>query len=524
MAIQDMLRGEFLTLNGANGTVVKLTPISQEGLDLPLITVTLTGTAAKLKDMAGATLPTSVSGWSRVAGYRVKQGGGYFNFSNGAVDPSGALQGDPLLTGSKIAPGISASIPFDPAGTAPASRFLSNPNGLQRWYQSLQYVLTRGAGIVFAGDSVAEGTRSNSYLWGPSHHKLKVLLQAKYNAPGTGGYGLIRAATGLTASDIGGWAALASDIHDWLTVGGGGTHYDGISVSTLAGALVQMQSSSGTIGQRIIWDGADPVNNRKCTGFDLLCNSGAAVPTALYKVTGTAAAFDASSGGSAFSFSGSAVAGSRFYTGPRNLTADAYKHIGVFSNGGMLNLEGIYVYNNDYNSGIHVVNIANWGSKVDMYTDATRNTAQITRFMQGGGGAPTNCKLFILKTGINEQIGAMATATFQASLITACQAVEAVGGCVLLINEIPKNGVTAAQWAPYRDAVMAAAAAQPSTRAVLDEWAYFGDPLHGGNAAGGFMFDKGWYADGTHPNDDFYTWEATLLFSILTDPEMVARS
>lgn len=198
-------------------------------------------------------------------------------------------------------------------------------------------------------------------------------------------------------------------------------------------------------------------------------------------------------------------------------------------------INGLILYNGDYNEGVRLHNLCNEGSDsfvIGSNTGAQNYQANIDQFSTGANGGSRNAKLFIINTMLNDcgyTANNISVATYKTNLQN--MITQIVGRpskpCVMLVVNQPPDTNAAdatrlANYPNYREACYQLASANPDTVAVYDKWKALTDATHleyaphGTNTTGGAMADRGWWLDGVHPTPNGQFSQACQMFSLLT--------
>jgi hypothetical protein len=188
-----------------------------------------------------------------------------------------------------------------------------------------------------------------------------------------------------------------------------------------------------------------------------------------------------------------------------------------------IGIEGIISYVDDYDQGVRVHNLSCGGANSSNWNDAV-TLAGLRKFGTPAGSPSgrnsTNAKLVIIEVGTNDNdTGASPTidvATYKTNLTTLINEIQgwASEPDILLVYPPARNNTNAQN--RWRDYILAGQAlADAKNVAVLDLWAQTGYAAHGGNGAGGYMFDRGFYNDGVHYTKFAQDWFAQSMFGAL---------
>lgn len=405
--------------------------------------------------------------------------------------------------------------------------------GARRWRDSVGRVRggAYGVDIVVLGDSTS--TYGDVYSSWP--HRLKVLLQEKFNNPAVqGGYGFMPFLTYGAGSNgftfVNAWDQLSAP-----TGTRPGTGY--------------YEAKSATLGRKIHrqFDGTAATaiaNRQQVTDWQYV---GMDYPTVCDEVYCDAAnAVGVQANSNLVACPGLSQWGGH-WTKQTGLTKTNNNVIQIgataTSQGAWAN--GLILYCGDYSEGVRLHNLSQPGintrdlrSEYEASYEPVSLFANIDQFCTGANGGSRNAKLFLINSMLNDcgaTSEAVTVAQYKANLqILITQAVTRTSKpCVGLIvnqpwgyNTSDAAVATAARltaYLNYRDAVYQLANENPDTVFVIDFWkdltytGYSQYAPHGGDASvGGALTDRGWYNDGTHLLDVGNFARAQMLYGVLS--------
>lgn len=180
-----------------------------------------------------------------------------------------------------------------------------------------------------------------------------------------------------------------------------------------------------------------------------------------------------------------------------------------------INIEGAILYCDDVDQGVRVHNLACGSAHSSDYNNAV-TLAGLVRFGTGEDKS-RNAKLVVIELGVND-CGSGASpvvdlATYRANLSTLITSVKSWASKPSILLWYPPCQDNANALARYGDYISAGKGlCEEHGCALLDFWAKTGHSPHGGNGAGGYMFDRGFYSDGVHYSDKGQDWFAHETF------------
>lgn len=403
-------------------------------------------------------------------------------------------------------------------------------SGLANWRRSLGKVGKSSTGtgfggvdVVFFGDSILAGGIAQSFLYDSAAQILKRKLQSKYNpiVNGTqvpGGYGFIPA---LCNEGSGLWSGVSSDVFTFSA--SGWTKVLQGSSGGVANRRAQATSASGAQA-RFVLDGTNANARGKrsqVTDVEFVAASGTGTGTFTYDVTATdvfpIAGTGTPTGTVSTTKSGSTIWGKHFGRTISGLVPAVINDITVSNpTGGDLYLDGIIAYNGDYDCGIRVHNVSEWGSKVSDFSASTLQ-ANIDRWGDKSGGA-TNATLFVFNwitndvgsgTGSAETISAY-TAAYGA-IIDEALGLASKPSVLIVIPPCPNATIYLTNgYSAFRDAAKNLAATRNNV-AVIDLWEMTNNDLYSGT-----LTSLGWNSsDGVHYSSTFQEAFANILYDCL---------
>lgn len=405
-------------------------------------------------------------------------------------------------------------------------------SGLKKWRQSLgrcgKTIAGTGLGgvdIVIIGDSIAEGCSSTSYLYDRWSSRLRNKLQDYYNpADVVGGYGYVPAIAGV-ADGNSTWLTAARNV--W-TLSGTWSRTDpttglGSRQASAAAAVSPRQAKfafDGTLG--------DAVQRRSGVDrLELILAGNSTSGTIRWDVNGTDTFVTPGTGNRGFGTIATNSVSSVYgvHHGDLGLTLDSTALNVIqastdsnLTNGGLF-LDGCIAYNGDWDCGVRMHNLANWGAVVSQYSS---NGGSLIANFDNFGAATTgasHAKLFIFNW-ITNDVGFNPTVTttttdfkdaykLQVQRALACESQPSV---LLVIPPSPAD-TDAHDNYPSHVSKIYEIADELDDVAILDLWDLCGNDVYSGRVT-----ELGWNkADGIHYSDTFQEALASLLFDILTE-------
>jgi hypothetical protein len=204
--------------------------------------------------------------------------------------------------------------------------------------------------------------------------------------------------------------------------------------------------------------------------------------------------------------------------------ATHYIQVDQLDPGDRVDVEGLLLYADDAARGVRVHDLTCGGAVSSSYNDPL-TLAGLARFGTPAGSPAgrnaTNAKLAVICLGTNDcDTGATPTVDLAAyrsnlsALVASIQGWASEPSVLLLYPPARDNANAAARWGDYIEA--GRSLCNERNIGLLDLWSAAGRPAHGGNAPGGYMFDRGFYHDGVHYTKLAQDWMAQAIFGALS--------
>ncbi len=389
-------------------------------------------------------------------------------------------------------------------GTVPGGpRGLYRPQGIAGWRSTLAGTNSHGPGvfkggldIVLIGDSITTGLNNEvaNTLFrhtGSWSRILTRMLQRRFNPPGIGGWGYLRAdiANAAQYMGLGGLGATTR-----------GTANIGLGWDATAATVLRIPSAASKANGFQLRLGP-PGSALNATSIDIVYTRWANSPDLIVDINDGSAA---GSGNGNIHNSVTVAANASVVRGNRRLVTgidprlDAWLQVTSGATGSAeLLVDGFIHYCGDYRYGVRLHNLATPGLASDGYSGAARLPLNIDAFSTPAGGTfdtndpgATRAKLFIVALGTNDMgagnggagYAAMANvATFKARILTIVERILALptNPDVLLVCHVPPQ--FPAMWSrgsdlppAYRTAMREISDQYPTRVAMMDMCDYFG--------------------------------------------------
>lgn len=421
--------------------------------------------------------------------------------------------------------------------------YVTNPGALATFFKGLNksaYV-QGGVDVLCYGDSISRGGNSESVL---SHGYLSLVqseIQAAYNPIGVpGGRGFVPVATGSGASWVNPTAGVVSPSLFTIT---GTPAYNGRFTTAPGLYACRMNAASGNSAAYTFNGAATDALFTKSgiTAVSALTyapNSHTVIPFTVYNNTTTTMAASGN-------FNGFAATGGKvtLLASGLNPLHSYTVTVSAPASGGNVWLSGLIAFNGDENCGVRFHNLANWGSRLcddgssstglldvisgsQVTNRATSIASNITTFVAENSlatngitlGQASKAKLAIIGySGTNDEGASVSIANFTAAvghLNTALLAAGITPLWVMLTSPASRE----ATYYPYNDVIIQAAGSN-SNICVFNIASAINRPAYGANSAGGFMYDRGWYGDGTHLLTGWHKFYANQIVGLLKASE-----
>jgi hypothetical protein len=423
---------------------------------------------------------------------------------------------------------------------------LSHPEALVGFLKGLNKTAyyQGSCGILGFGDSITRGGISESVL---SHGYLSLVrneLQKIYNPPGVpGGIGYVPVATFSGSA----WNNPNTGIQPSavFTITGTPAYYG--RFTTAPGLIAcRMNAASGNSAAYTFNGAASDALFTKSgiTAVSALTygpNSHTVVPFTVFNNTTTT--MTASGNFNANSASGGKVT---LLASGLNPLHSYTVTVSAPASGGNVWLSGLIGFNGDENCGVHLHNLANWGSRLvddgtasqglmdvisgsQVTNRATAIASNITTFTAQNSlatngitlGQSSKAKLAIIGySGTNDDGGSVTLANFTLAVDYLNTALISAGVTPLWVMLTAPFGRETTYY-PYNDVILSKASPQVC---VLDIASGLGRPSYGANSPGGFMYDRGWYGDATHLLSGWHKFYADQIVAAIVAAEQYARS
>lgn len=399
--------------------------------------------------------------------------------------------------------------------------YMINPRALVNFFKSLNKTPYQqgGTSILCFGDSIGRGGNSETILHSGMFSQIQTALQQKYNPTGVrGGRGFIPVATGSASS----WNNPNTGVQSaavWTLTGAAA--YNGRFMTTPGCYVIRLNAGSGS-SLAITMDGAAADAEFKRSGITAFSavtfgpNSHTVIPFTVYN--NTTSSTTASGNFDGFSATGGKI--TSLATGLNPLHSYTIT-ITAPASGSNVWLTGGIAYNGDEQCGVRLHNLCNWGSRLcddgsasvglldvvsgsQITNRATSIASNITTWASGNSfatntnTAESRARLALIEySGTNDEGASLGTTLFRTAVDFFNTALLSAGISPLWIC-VTAPATRKATYYPYNDQVIDAAKLSNGQVAVLDIASSLDRPDYGTNTPGQFMYDRGWYGDGTH--------------------------